>query len=90
MVVDRRDHDPTPIMTKEKVLSYRLLSCVGKENKQNFRSGAIKQPVEIALWFLCVCFLRQKVSTPKKFSLLLFLKNGLVLYSFKNKAYLKP
>ena len=35
-------------------------------------------------------FLRQKVSTPKNFLLLLFLKNGQILYSYENKAYLKP
>ena len=51
-----------------------VCSLVSKVGKQAVSSGAIKWPVEIALSFLGVCFLRQKVSTPKKFLLLLFLK----------------
>ena len=51
-----------------------VCSLVSKVGKQAVSSGAIKWPVEIALSFLGVCFSRQKVGTPKNFSLLLFLK----------------
>ena len=60
--------------------------------KQAVSTGSINQPVEIALLFLSVCFKTIRVSTPLNLSLVitLFLQNGRVLYSFENKAYLKP
>ena len=51
-----------------------VCSLVSRLGKQAVSSGAIKRPAEIALSFLGVCFLRQKVSTLKNFSLLLFYK----------------
>ena len=67
-----------------------VCSHVSRLGKQAVSPGAIKWPVEIALLFLGVCFFKTKSQYSKNFSLLLFLKNGGVLYSFKNKAYLKP
>ena len=37
-----------------------------------------------------VCFFKTKSQYSKKILVTPFLKNGQVLYSFKNKAYLKP
>ena len=73
-----------------KICYLTICSIVSRLGKQAVSSGAIKRPVEIALLFLGVCFLRQKVGTPKKNLVIPFLKNGQVLYSFENKAYLKP
>ena len=49
-----------------------VCSLVCRQVKQAVSFGAIKRPVEISLSFLGVCFLRQKVSTPKIFPLLQF------------------
>ena len=67
-----------------------VCSLVSRLGKQAVSSGAIKRPVEIALSFLGVCFFKTKSQYFDKFLITLFLKNGQVLYSFKNKAYLKP
>ena len=67
-----------------------VFSLVSKEGKQAVSSGAIKWPVEIAVSFLGVCFFKTKSQYFKKFLVTPFLKNGQILYSFKNKAYLKP
>ena len=63
--------NPSPIMPN-KYCYLTVCSLVSRLGKQAVSSGAIKWPVEIAISFLGVCFLRQKVSTPKKISLLLF------------------
>ena len=67
-----------------------VCSLANRLGKQAVSSGAIKLPVEIALMFLGVCFFKTKRQYSKKFLVTPFLKNGRVLYSFENKAYLKP
>ena len=70
---------------------FTVCSLVSRLGKQAVSSGAIKKwPVEIALSFLGVCFLRQKVSTPKNFSLLLFLKMDKYCTLLKIKLILSP
>ena len=58
--------------------------------KQAVSTGSINQRVEIALLFLCVCFYKTNSQYSLKFLCTPFLQNGRVLYSFENKAYLKP
>ena len=67
-----------------------VFSLVSRLGKQAVSSGAIKWPVEIALSFLGVCFLKKKKSVLQKIFVTPFFKNGRVLYSFENKAYLMP
>ena len=67
-----------------------VCSLVSRLGKQAVSSGAIKWPVEIALSFLGVCFFKTKSQYSKKISRYSFFKSGRVLYSFKDKAYLKP
>ena len=81
--------NPTPIMPNN-FFYLTICSLVSRQGKQAVSSGAIKWPVEIALSFLGVCFFKKKSQYSKNFLLLFFLKNGRVLYSFENKAYLKP
>ena len=58
--------------------------------KQAVSTGSINQRVvELALLLFCVCF-QDKQSVLLKFLFSPFIQNGRVLYSFENKAYLKP
>ena len=58
-----------------------VCSLVRRLGKQAVSSGAIKWPVEIALSFLGVCFLKTKSQYSKIFLVTPFLKNGGVLFS---------
>ena len=70
----RENSIPTPIKVFGGYKNCYLTVCslVSRIGKQAVSSGAMKRPVEIDLSFLGVCFIRQKVSTAKNFSLLLF------------------
>ena len=58
--------------------------------KQAVSTGSINQRVEIALLFLCVFFKTNSQYSLKSLVTPFLLQNGRVLYSFENKAYLKP
>ena len=57
--------------------------------KQAVSTGSINQRVEIALLFL-LCVFKTNSQYSLKSLITPFLQNGRVLYSFENKAYLKP